>query len=67
MDTRLTPAAYVEQSDAPWGLARLSHREKGSNTYFYDDSAGEGVCAYILDTGVYTEHAVSVQADGSGL
>ncbi|RYP56442.1 hypothetical protein DL769_009914 [Monosporascus sp. CRB-8-3] len=47
---------YVSQRGAPWGLGRISHREKGSNTYVYDDSAGEGTCAYVIDTGIYTDH-----------
>lgn len=44
------------QDDAPWGLARLSNKEPGSTTYTYDDSAGEGTCAYIVDTGIDAEH-----------
>jgi subtilisin family serine protease len=44
------------QDDAPWGLARLSSQEPGGTTYTYDDSAGEGTCAYIVDTGVDIEH-----------
>lgn len=49
-----------EESDAPWGLARVSHRDKlnlGSfNKYVYDDNAGKGVTAYVIDTGVYVDH-----------
>lgn len=41
------------------GIARISHRSKGSTTYVYDDSAGAGTCAYIIDTGIYTAHSVS--------
>jgi hypothetical protein len=26
----------------------------------YDDSAGEGMCAYVIDTGICTVHPVSV-------
>ncbi|POR37767.1 Subtilase serine protease [Tolypocladium paradoxum] len=52
--------AVVEQRDAPWGLGRISHRAKGSSTYVYDDSAGEGTCSYILDTGIYESHPVSL-------
>lgn len=51
---------FVQQADAPWGLARLSHRENDSHTYLYDASAGQGTCAYILDTGIYVEHDVSL-------
>ncbi|KAJ6438959.1 Cuticle-degrading protease [Purpureocillium lavendulum] len=45
-------SGVVEQRGAPWGLGRISHREKGSDTYVYDESAGAGVCAYVIDTGI---------------
>ncbi|KAK2591833.1 Cuticle-degrading protease [Conoideocrella luteorostrata] len=48
--------AIVEQSGAPWGLGRISHRAKGSTTYRYDNSAGAGTCAYIIDTGIEASH-----------
>ncbi|RUS17373.1 peptidase S8/S53 domain-containing protein [Endogone sp. FLAS-F59071] len=62
--------AYVErdsivyaselQRNAPWGLSRLSHREpltlRTYNKYQYEDSAGEGVKVYVIDTGVNIEH-----------
>lgn len=51
--------AYVTQNGAPWGLGRISHREAGSSQYVYDDSAGEGVCAYIIDSGIDASHPVS--------
>ncbi|SPO02014.1 related to Cuticle-degrading protease [Cephalotrichum gorgonifer] len=44
------------QTGAPWGIARLSTKEPGGDTYTYDASAGEGTCAYIIDTGIYAEH-----------
>ncbi|KAG5358382.1 Cerevisin [Yarrowia sp. B02] len=48
---------YSEEGDAPWGLARVSHRERlnlGSfNRYLYDDEGGKGVTAYVIDTGVF--------------
>ncbi|KPM41426.1 Cuticle-degrading protease [Neonectria ditissima] len=47
---------FATQQNAPWGLARLSNKEAGSTTYTYDDSAGEGVCAYIVDTGIEADH-----------
>jgi len=49
--------AYVTESAAPWGLGRISHRKKGVNDYLYDGSAGQGTCAYIVDTGIYAQHA----------
>ncbi|KAJ1850138.1 proteinase B [Coemansia sp. RSA 2703] len=62
--------AYVErdsvvyaldvQNNAPWGLARISHRKPlgfGSfNKYVHDASAGEGVTVYVVDTGVNIDH-----------
>lgn len=44
------------QDNADWGLARLSNSDPGSTTYTYDDSAGEGTCAYVIDTGIYVDH-----------
>ncbi|CAO2655570.1 Nn.00g043730.m01.CDS01 [Neocucurbitaria sp. VM-36] len=55
-DAKVYASALIEQQDAPWGLGRISHREKGSTTYIYDETAGEGTCSYIIDTGIYTEH-----------
>lgn len=51
----------VTQHDAPWNLARISHEKPDSNTYLYNSSAGEGVCVYILDSGVDEENAVRIQ------
>ncbi|CAO1627309.1 unnamed protein product [Jaminaea pallidilutea] len=48
------------EKGAPWGLARVSHRkELGLGTfskYLYDSDAGEGVSAYIIDTGININH-----------
>jgi subtilisin family serine protease len=44
------------QSQAPWGLGRISHRAKGSTDYLYDATSGAGTCAYIVDTGIYVQH-----------
>jgi cerevisin len=45
---------------APWGLARISHRPKlrfGTfREYIYDVHGGEGVDAYVIDTGVNIHH-----------
>jgi len=41
-----------------WGLARLSSRNiQPLRSYTYDDKAGEGVDAYIIDTGILTTHS----------
>lgn len=48
------------EKNAPWGLARISHRDAlnfGSfNKYLYSDDGGEGVDAYIIDTGTNIDH-----------
>jgi len=48
----------VSQSGATWGINRISQRTLNLNgVYNYNDDAGAGVTAYIVDTGVYIEHA----------
>jgi len=63
--------AYVEQDSvvhafdtqrfAPWGLARISHRNTlglGTFTlYEHHPAGGDGVDVYIIDTGINTNHA----------
>ncbi|KAJ5517934.1 hypothetical protein LT330_009927 [Penicillium expansum] len=48
------------EKNAPWGLARISHRESLSfgnfNKYLYAEEGGEGVDAYVIDTGTNTKH-----------
>ena len=46
----------VTQKDAPWGLGSISHREPGSTDYVYDDTAGEGTFAYVVDSGINADH-----------
>jgi len=48
----------IIQRGAPWGMARISHRDalESAQFYIYWDKAGEGVDAYVIDTGIYTEH-----------
>ncbi|KAJ1963026.1 proteinase B [Dipsacomyces acuminosporus] len=62
--------AYVEkdsvvyasetQTNAPWGLARISHRQPlgfGTfNKYVHDPKAGDGITVYVVDTGINIEH-----------
>ncbi|KAI0669858.1 serine protease [Trametes maxima] len=57
--------AAVTQTNAPWGLQRISQAAKLSSqntgsltyTYTYDSSAGSGVDIYIVDTGIFTAHS----------
>ncbi|BEJ14913.1 hypothetical protein CspHIS471_0406800 [Cutaneotrichosporon sp. HIS471] len=48
------------QKGAPWGLARISHRNRLTfgtfNKYEYNKDGGEGVTAYVIDTGVNIKH-----------
>lgn len=48
------------QNSAPWGLARISHRDTLSfgtfNKYVHQAQGGEGVTAYVVDTGTNYEH-----------
>jgi cerevisin len=48
------------EKDAPWGLARISHRKSlgfgNFNKYLYTEDGGEGVDAYVIDTGTNHKH-----------
>ncbi|GAA2437948.1 S8 family peptidase [Streptomyces glaucus] len=49
--------ADTTQSNAPWGLDRVDQTSLPlSGTYTYPDSAGSGVTAYVIDTGVRITH-----------
>ncbi|WP_030751725.1 S8 family peptidase [Streptomyces griseus] len=50
--------ADATQPNAPWGLDRIDQADLPlSGTYTYPDSAGAGVTAYVIDTGVRVSHA----------
>lgn len=59
-DSLVFATDFATEHDAPWGLARISHREPLSlgnfNKYLYDDEGGEGVTAYVIDTGTNIDH-----------
>jgi len=63
-DGKAWTTGITTQTDATWGLQRLSQQaplntqnDKGQGfTYTYDDSAGNGVDIYIVDTGVQIDH-----------
>lgn len=48
------------EKNAPWGLARISHRDSLTfgtfNKYLYASEGGEGVDVYVIDTGTNTDH-----------
>jgi len=62
--------AYIERDtvvyaselerNAPWGLARISHREplnlRTFSKYSYDAHGGDGVKVYVIDTGININH-----------
>lgn len=48
--------AVVTQQNATTGLARMSSAQPGGSTYTFDDSAGQGITAFIVDTGIMVEH-----------
>ncbi|KAK6957976.1 hypothetical protein Daesc_000768 [Daldinia eschscholtzii] len=60
---RVARLTSVTESDAPWGIASLSSRSKladgktRGHKYCYDDSAGAGTYAYVLDSGVLTNNS----------
>ena len=70
-DTKVKASSLVAQIDAPIGLRRLSvanalelklDRSRDSITgrtppYVFDDSGGEGINVYVLDTGVSITHS----------
>ncbi|KAM7197600.1 cuticle-degrading protease [Rhypophila sp. PSN 637] len=55
-DAIVTINEYVTQAGVPWGLSRISSRTNGATSYVYDESAGEGTCSYVIDTGIYVNH-----------
>jgi len=50
----------VTENNAPWGLARVSHQKSlhfgNFNKYVHQANGGEGVDAYVIDTGTNIEH-----------
>jgi subtilisin family serine protease len=53
---RLSQGQALAQTNAPAGLERLSHAAAGESNYIFDVSSGEGITAYVVDTGVKTTH-----------
>ncbi|EEP78131.1 predicted protein [Uncinocarpus reesii 1704] len=56
-DRHVSLNALVTQPNAPsWGLGRISHRQRGSPDFVYDDTAGQGITFYGVDTGIDIRH-----------
>ncbi|KAF2169741.1 hypothetical protein M409DRAFT_52248 [Zasmidium cellare ATCC 36951] len=56
-DVLVFATVLTSQSNAPWGLGRISTQsESGSDTYVYDTSAGSDTYAYIIDSGINVDH-----------
>ncbi|GES64222.1 serine proteinase [Aspergillus terreus] len=59
-DSEVHTMEEVTEKNAPWGLARISHRDSLSfgtfNKYLYASEGGEGVDAYTIDTGINIDH-----------
>ncbi|TVY45862.1 Subtilisin-like protease [Lachnellula occidentalis] len=55
-DSMVYASDLTTQVKAPWGLGRISHKDKGNRSYVYDTTAGNGSTVYVVDSGVYTLH-----------
>ena len=49
--------AVAEQSNPPWGLDRIDQRARPLNQRYTYDPTGQGVRAYVIDTGIRFSHA----------
>jgi subtilisin family serine protease len=56
-DTTVKTTALLSQANATTGLARISHAAGGSTNYVFDSSAGAGIVAYVVDTGILVTHS----------
>ncbi|TDZ51536.1 Alkaline protease 1 [Colletotrichum trifolii] len=56
-DAKVKLSATVSQTNAPPGLVRLSHAAAGEAGYVFDQSGGDGITAYVVDTGILTSHS----------
>ena len=56
-DTKVQLNALLSQTNATPGLARISHQAAGNSTYVFDSTAGAGITAYVVDTGILVSHS----------
>ncbi|KAF4615859.1 hypothetical protein G7Y89_g15257 [Cudoniella acicularis] len=56
-DTMVSHQSLVQQTNGETlGLQRISHADEGGDSYVFDSSAGSGVTAFVVDTGIRTTH-----------
>jgi subtilisin family serine protease len=61
-DTKVYSTELMSQGNASWGFSRISSSRPGSlrgvtgSQYVFDSTAGAGVMAYVLDTGIRINH-----------
>lgn len=55
-DSKFYLNEYTVQENAPWNIARISHRNNSESSYVRDASDGEGTCVYVIDTGIKVDH-----------
>jgi subtilisin family serine protease len=53
----LPPTGQTVQTGATWGIDRVDQRNLPLNGIYRYTSKGNGVTAYIIDTGIYTAHS----------
>ena len=56
VEDAISERSLTTQKGAFWALGDLSHKVNGSTDYVYDDRAGAGQTAYVLDTGIRLTH-----------
>lgn len=56
-DAYVSTQVLTTQTDAPSGLVRLSHASTNGTGYVFDVAAGEGITAYVVDTGILVTHS----------
>lgn len=52
----LPDGPLVAQSSATWGLDRVDQRRMPLNRTYFFQSTGQGVTAYVIDTGILSSH-----------
>lgn len=56
-DVTLQLTASGTESSPTWGLDRIDQRDRPLNNSYTYNSSGEGVTAYVIDTGIRTAHS----------